>query len=115
MMVQWRSGDLMKALHKIVGRRPAGFPILREASDLLWRYRWAPIILLAVLAIPLGLIGRHEGFSRSGILTVYVMLAVIAGGVLRAFLNTVVFWWIVWGLAALIWIVDMTFYISSQY
>lgn len=72
---------------------------------------WAQFLALVLLAIPLGMIGGHAGFTKSATTTLSCLALFAIFLLVRAFAKTVLFWWIVWGLAALIWAGDVFGYL----
>jgi len=80
-----------------------GKSLLRRARAIIWQHRWAQILTLALVALPLGWLAGSAGFAKGGTLTINLMILVAILVVIKLFVKTVWFWWAVWGIAAIIW------------
>jgi len=76
--------------------------------------RWALLAALAALAIPLGLLLRHNGFAYGGSLTLNLILTPLIFVALTRLGRSLLFWRIVWGIAALIWTLDIASYLFQR-
>ena len=77
--------------------------LLRQARATIWQHRWAQILTLALMALPLGWLAGSAGFAKGGSLTINLMIIAAIMVALKLFVKTVWFWWAIWGVAAIIW------------
>ena len=100
----------MVTLHRIsvaeaLRKGPVNLALIK---DILFGFRWAQVVGLAAIAIPLGLVAGANGFSASGAVTVATLAMFATSLLLRGFFKSVYFWWCVWGIALIVWLINLS-------
>ncbi len=91
-----------------------GKSLLRQARAIIWQYRWAQILTLSLLAMPLGWLAGSAGFAKGGSLTINLIIILAILAAIKLFVKTVWFWWAVWGVAAIIWASNLIHFLMQQ-